>query len=499
MRFLKINDSHSTKKNIVLFLFMSIFLIKGIFYAVYITPPLLNTSPDDVGHISYIQYLASERKLPILFETTLEDSSHRLFEAYGEVRNVSFKNILVTEEKFIKDNSINWIVQHPPLYYLIMTPVYLITKLFTSQLSMIIIVLRLATIPLGLACIYVINKLMDILKVRNTVRYCILSCFVFSMPIQYYFSNITNDSLLIFLCILTLYFLLRYTIKYQVKDYNIFVVCCALIVMTKYTGALILLGYVAYFIYKSLKKTGLKTTIKLCVRGGILGALIVSPVFIRNFLLYGNPVALAGAQPPLHDITYLQFIREKGYIDLLYQACLALVGWGNLIVADYRLKWISAFILSSLAFLCILKVTNKTVKLMTFYSCLISVYILFHILTIGLSAIISIISFFIISIYLTTAQSMELNRKEVNIFFFGTIVLVFLVFMFKHYEICLNRGYVAAVSGRYYYIAIFPFQYLIFNVLEEYKFKYTKYIPILITSILMSFEVQTIVRCIEKW
>jgi len=55
------------------------------------------------------------------------------------------------------------------------------------------------------------------------------------------------------------------------------------------------------------------------------------------------------------------------------------------------------------------------------------------------------------------------------------------------------------MHGRYYYIAVFPFLYLIFNILEEFKFKYTKYLPILMTSVLMSIEVQTIVRCLERW
>ncbi|HOD62077.1 MAG TPA: hypothetical protein PKG96_08250 [Bacilli bacterium] len=151
------NDYHSIKKNTVLFIFLSIFLIKGIFYAVYITPPLLNTSPDDVGHISYIQYIASEKKLPILYETAFEDSSNKLYKAYGEDQELSsYKDILVHKETF-NNKSVNGIAQHPPLYYLLMAPVYLIIKLFTSKLYLIILVLRLATIPFGLASIFLLT------------------------------------------------------------------------------------------------------------------------------------------------------------------------------------------------------------------------------------------------------------------------------------------------------------------------------------------------------
>ena len=51
---------------------MLIFFFKGIFYAVYFIPPYMYSSPDDVGHISYIQYIADMKSLPVLMQSMLE-------------------------------------------------------------------------------------------------------------------------------------------------------------------------------------------------------------------------------------------------------------------------------------------------------------------------------------------------------------------------------------------------------------------------------------------
>lgn len=476
------NDSHSIKKNIVLFLFMSIFLIKGIFYAVYITPPVVGTAPDDTGHLSYIQYIASERRLPILNETPLESVTLKCHQYYNDRSSSGYENFLVTKEEFDKRSDGNWIAQHPPLYYLIMTPVYLITKLFTNQLSIIIIVLRIITITFGLLFICTISKIMDLLQSKKIVQYCILSSIVFSMPIQYYFSNITNDSLLIYLCALSLYFLLKYRIKKQEKSYFHFVICCALICITKYTGALVIITYIAYFLWFSLKENRIKKTLKLSLQGIFLGGMIVFPVFMRNFILYGNPLAVAQVGNDTFNMSFTQFIIDKNYLDILYQACVTFVGMRDFIVADKQIKWVFAFILASLAFLCIIKVKNKYVRLFTFYSCYISAYVFLYHLNVEFNTMISLFSILIIGLYMIASNIIDLKKKEINLFFFLVVLVVFLIFMFMHYNIALNNGFARAVHGRYYYIAIFPFLYLIFNILEEYKFKYTKYLPILITS-----------------
>ena len=493
------NDSHSIKKNIVLFLFMSIFLIKGIFYAVYITPPVVGTAADDTGHLSYIQYIASEKKLPVLYKTSLEKVTFDLWNSYMPNKSIDVDRFIITGEKFDEKYDDNWIAQHPPLYYLWMTPIYLIAKLITNKLYILIIILRLATIPFGIASIFVMSKVMDILKTKSIVRYCILISFVFSAPMQFYFSNVTNDSLLIFLCILSLYYLLKYTTGKDTKHFYLFVVCCALTVMTKYTGALVLTGYILYFLYKSIKEDGIKKTANLCIQGGILGGIIVAPVFLRNYILYGNPVKTFNNNTLLYEITFFQFIKDKGYFNELYSHLVTLIGWKDLIISTNLTKSLNAIILSGLSCFCLYKDNRKGRALFILFTGEISIFVLHHILNLELSVSVALISFLIISYYMLTLKELTLFKKEINGLFIFTIITMFLIYMSQHYKICLHRGHTGGMHGRYYYIAVFPFLYLIFNILEEFKFKYTKYLPILMTSVLMSIEVQTIVRCLERW
>ena len=487
------------QSNIILFIFMAIFLAKGIFYAAYITPPSAGTAPDDIGHISYIQYVASEKKLPILFETSFENITTESHKSYYNFETINYKKFIVEDEQFDEKNGVNWIAQHPPLYYLLMSPIYLIAKLLTNKLYILIIILRLATIPFGIASIFVMSKIMDILKTKNIVRYCIFTSFVFSAPMQFYFSNITNDSLLIFICILTLYFLLKYTTEKHIKHFYLFVVCCALTVMTKYTGALVLIGYILYFLFKSIREDGIKKTARLCVQGGIIGGIIVAPVFLRNYILYGNPVKTFNNNTLLYEITFFQFIKDKGYFNELYSHLVTLIGWKYLITSTNLTKSLNAIILSGLSCFCLYKDNRKGRALFILFTGEISIFVLHHILNLELSVSVALISFLIISYYMLTLKELTLFKKEINGLFIFTIITMFLIFMSHHYKVCLHRGHTGGMHGRYYYIAVFPFLYLIFNILEEFKFKYTKYLPILMTSVLMSIEVQTIVRCLERW
>jgi len=500
---MKITNMKKYKQpNIIMFTLMLIFLIKGVFYAVYITPLSAGTSPDDIGHISYIQYIASEKKLPVLFDANLENVTSQSQISYFQHNTTNLLTISVEKkEQFDKKNGYNWIVQHPPLYYLIMTPIYLFTELFTNNFHILLLALRLATILFGMASIYVMDEIMDLLQTKDVVRYCILVCFVFFAPMQYFYSNVTNDSLLIFLCILTLFFLLKYTKEKLIKNYYFFVISCGLVMMTKYTGALVLISYIAYFLYKSVKEDGIKQTIKLCVLGLLIGGAIVASVFIRNYILYGNSVQLA-ADPNEnlnYQITFYQFIKDKNYLDTLYTFLITFIGARNFIYATSFMKWVVAILVAILSFLCSLNDNNKNRQLLINIMGIITGIILLRVLDLELSLCIASISFIILSFNLLTSKEMNAEKKEINWFFFVTILVVFLIFMLEQYKASQHYGYVRAVQGRYYYIVAFPFLYLLFNILEEYEFKYTKYFPVLLTIFLMLCEAKTIILCLGNW
>ncbi len=494
---IKVNDVFKNYKIVIIF--MMIFLIKGILYSLYVSPTVMYSSPDDVGHLSYIQYIATERKLPVVHETPLETISKSAFQAYNDKDYATYNEFYIDLEEFSDMTDKNWITQHPPLYYLLLTPIYLLARLYTNHLPTIIMILRIATIPIGLVSIFYIEKILRLLKASIIIRYCIHISFVFSPGIQYYYSMITNDSLLTLISIVSLYFLLKYLKYKKLYDFYLFVIFCALGILTKYTFGLVLIGYGFYFLFKSFKEDGIKYTTKLCVFGMILGVAILAPILGRNFILYGNIFEVANEQIKNYDFTIFEFIVDKNYLDELYTHIVMLIGWRTFIRAPIFMKSTATFILVFLALLCIIRDNYKYRRsLVALTSCFLIV-ILKQIFYLQVNLYLSIAAIFVIFLYMLLSNHISYEKREIIAFFIFTIFIVIIIYLKQHYTIGLNRGRTGAMHGRYYYIILFPFLYSIFSVIEEWSSKFKKYIPSALLTLLMLCEIQVIKICIEMW
>jgi hypothetical protein len=483
----------------VIYLLMVVFFIKGLMYSIYLIPPMAGASPDDVGHISYIQYIAKEKKLPVIYKTKLENITEISYEEFENREIFNYKSLEVNIEEFDDGNGDNWIAQHPPLYYILLTPVYMIAKLFTNKLYILIIILRIATISLGVSSIYFLNKIMNVMKSKRVVRYTILSIFTFSAPIQFYFSTITNDSLLVFLCILSLYLLLM-CITYNInKYYYLFIISCAFICLTKYTGAFVVICYVLFFAYKSWRENGLLSTIKKLVAGGTLGLIILSPIFIRNLYLYGNILQVYDKQAINYHYNIIYFIKNLGYFNEIYSHILTLIGWKSMIVSSNLMRTVVALIISILWFLSLLKRQNRTYQFVNYSIYIIAIAILYNNLNIKFSTSIVIISLILLIINRITQKNITKEKKEIIIFYTITSLIVCIAFMYQHYIIAGTRGITGAMHGRYYYIIIFQVQYLLFEVLEDYENRLIKYTPFIVACIAIFFEIQTVYGCLINW
>lgn len=486
------------QKNFLLILFICIFFIKGLIYAVYITPPAMGTAPDDVGHLSYIQYIASEKKLPVLHITSLENITTQSWNLYQNRQYQDYIHLEIRDEAFDKSNGKNWIAQHPPLYYLLMVPIYAFAKLFTNQLALLIIVLRISTLLFGVASVYVINRILDILEADSIVRNCILISFVFFTPIQYYFSNITNDSLLIFLCLLTLFFLLQYIYQKKQKSFYLFVIGCTLVFLTKYTGALVLIGYLLFLLYKSYKEYGIKYTTLLFCKGSIIGLALISPLLIRNYTLYHAFFPVYDINTRLYNYNIYQFIAG-GYINELYRHLITLIGWTTMIAAPRFICVLVAMLVTSVAYLYCLDIKKNKSLIATVLLCFSFIFVAHYFLTIDWSASLAITSGAVILVCIFYKDSRLQHEKEIDVFFVTTIIIVFIVFAVQHYIIFCHRGHTGAMHGRYYYIAIFPMLYLIYNRLSHVHWKLKKYIPAVLMLIIMSCELYMMKQCVILW
>ena len=446
---------------------MMIFFIKGIIYAIYIVPPMMGMAPDDIGHFSYIQYLAIEKKLPVLTEATIEEIPYASF---NESKQGIFQDLKLNRY-FHPTNSENWIVQHPPLYYLIMMPFYILATYFTDSLANVLIFLRIMTLLIGVLTIFIIYKILHILVSNFYIQSCILFSFVFSPNFQYYFSNITNDSLLIFLCTLSLFFLIYYFKFLKTKYFFFFVITSACVILTKYTGALLLIGYIILFLVWEIKNKGIKKTLYISILGLLIGFILIAPYFYHNFILYNNlfwPKSynysnyLYSSQSK-NIFSLFRFLIENKYFDKIFQNVCILIGWTNVIGSNYIITLYNAIIIAFFSLL-YLKGRSNSFKFILLFLSILLFSISFFYFKFYISTSIVVAASLIIGLSLFTGCK---KSRIIDMGLFVSILIVVIGFIYEHYSIYLNIGGLDAINGRYYYILFFPVTYLVFNSLQN--------------------------------
>jgi len=448
---------------------------------------MMGMAPDDIGHFSYVQYLAVEKKLPVLEETTIEEIP---LLSSTESKKGFFSDLKINDY-FHSTNTKNWIVQHPPLYYLLMAPFYQIATYFTKSLAKILIVLRIVTVLIGVLTIFIIYKILNNLKTNFYMNSCILFSFVFSPTIQYFFSNVTNDSLLIFLCTLALLFLIHFFTSQNKIFFFFFVISSACIILTKYTGGLILIGYILLFLMWEINNQGIKKAISLSIQGLLIGILIISPYFYHNYRLYNNIFWPEGviSPPAKNNLLFSKFFIESKYLDKIYQNICLLIGGTNNIGANYFIMLYNAIIIAFSGLLFQKEISSKFYKFIIISLSILFFVLAYTLLNLNLSTSIVISSTVLIGFSLLIINE---NNKILNLGLFFSILIVFLIFLYEHYNIFLDYGYLEAINGRYYYIAFFPASYLIFLPIKYVKAKFQRLFSVSYLICQICFEIWVI-------
>lgn len=490
------------KKNAAYVIMVLFFLIKGIIYGVFITPPYPGTSPDDPGQISYVIYIAKEHRLPLLHETKIEatvkncisDYARKDFNSFSASKNTY--NIGIGEFESCRD--VNWIVQHPPLYYLFLLPFYMISTVFTRSLPAIIIVMRMATLVfLGCGTLICLIKILDLLAVSGIAKKCILIAFLFSPAIQYFLVMIDNDAMVIFLAMLSFYLFFKYLKEGSLKALYGFSVVCGCIMITKYTGGLILPAYAIMYLYHALhiKKTKAVVVLKQAVLCILLFGIVVAPVYLRNYASYQNIMPVFDSEPPIYDYSFRQFITESTYIQEIYRHIVCVLGYERMIGPPIYMRCIWALFLFLLFLSCIWKNKERNTYIL---SCIIGILLCKVFLNINFYIGLAISA--IVGIFFYKLLNNRKNREfEIVLLSVLTICITVAIFIYKHYGIYIHRGHPGATHGRYYYTLIFPFFYLIFGELEKIKAKQRRAIPAIFVSILLVMEAHMQYLCLKTW
>ncbi|MEA5084316.1 MAG: glycosyltransferase family 39 protein [Lachnospiraceae bacterium] len=465
------------KKNKFLHLMVAIFLLKGIFYGVYAIPLHMGSTPDDVGHLSYVAYMAKEHKIPVLFKTKFEETSYRNYDDVLKNRDVIDSNYLINEGEYRESEDYNYIAQHPPLYHLYLLPFYLVTTMFTSQLSNIVIVLRLATIPLGIITLLCLYKTLELLNAGDIAKKCAIVCFTFSSAMQYFLTIVDNDAMVICLSSVSFYLFIKYLKQANIKDLYLFAAASGGIVITKYTGAVVLPAYALIYLYHCVvrKKQKLSDFTKQSAICLAIFGVMVAPVLIQNYVRYELLFPKYDSFEMRYNYSLYQFISKIKYFDIMFRNIVNYTGWMVMVVTSKTMKVLCSLIVSYIFFL---KSTKfKGLWFIPFVTAtIISLELSMEYLTGFIISVISCIMLLSISKYDLTSQQ-DKDDKEVCILSLAMILSYVIVVFVSQYKLFVAYGMARALHGRYYYVLVLPFFWLIFRNLNLYNEKATKYLP----------------------
>ena len=512
------------KEHFILFMAILIFVVKGVYYSVFLVPATLGEAPDEVGHFSYVHYLVDQKKLPVLYETRLYLNEQSMFLNYFFDNEDDFEDYVIDETfagcKAINPNKDavynlvtgceNWIVQHPPLYYLLLIPTFFITSLFSTNLQVLIIALRLTNLIWGVLFVVFFYRILKMLKVDVVLTVVAMSFVVFSSMIQYTFSIITNDSLLITLSVMSIFYLLRFQNSRSNKDFLLFVIFTFSMIVTKYTAILVVIPYGLYFFFILFRNKEKKRIVRYFIEGAVVFLVVVVPVVVRNYVLYGElfPTYDPILEGVYSNMNYFDFINTS-YLFAIVRFIFFEVGMKSTLVMN-GLMFLLVGVQYLLSVLMVLFV-NRATQLFGFYQKILLFVFLFAVhFTWGMLDIdslgvnLSVLMLEVIVFYcfiLLRENWKDVEKRNTLLFFMVTIFFMVFGFSLIHLNIYNYFGAFRGTHGRYYLILIVPFllSFLEGNaILMRYGKMVRFLIPIMIVFSMLT-EIYSIYLMNSRW
>jgi 4-amino-4-deoxy-L-arabinose transferase-like glycosyltransferase len=206
-----------------------IFVVKQV-VTVFVMPPF--TGHDEVAHFGYLRIVADEHRIPIIPDLEEWRAS---WTARGPAPGDYLPNDLYRYRRFALDwccdprdqphyanvppggmslagqifpNGWQYVANHPPLYYVLMTPVFKAVQSLSLENQMY--VLRAAAIPIGMLVIWLTYLMAGLLFPRERLMAMVAPTFVaFQTQVSYESAMVNNDIVLIGMFTVLVYLLLR--------------------------------------------------------------------------------------------------------------------------------------------------------------------------------------------------------------------------------------------------------------------------------------------------
>lgn len=314
------SDSGASLKWLHIVLIMSgLFFIKAVVFAWMVTP--LWDTPDETGHYSYIESLA-DGQYPVLGVATMG-------------RDVT--------RSWLGDKAappLNWIAQHPPLYYALDTPVLLAARAVGLDFDQQVRSTRILSALFGAGALFGLA-----LFITNATESRELglaaAIFVGATPMFLHLSTgVTHDTLL---ACLGAWSAERYSRWIGGRDIRYAYTCAALLALgciTKITALAAAVPLMA-LITLQIMQMNLPWRLRLShvVSIGFVAFLPITVWMIYNFLSFGNPLAdssMLGAKSIPVPIGMWEFVSLQPFWQHTLFNYVGLIGWSN----DGTLRWL---------------------------------------------------------------------------------------------------------------------------------------------------------------
>ncbi len=435
------------KKGLSIGLLIAVFFCKELFWA-YLVPPW--KAPDEIAHYGYVQSLYMEKAFPILGKATFIE---RNFES-GSMRRVGLDEfpgtaagLSGTFESLPKGPYINWIAQHPPLYYLLMLPFY---SMLPHDGYIALMFLRLISIILGCITLYFSHKTLKLLfGNREPFNIVVVSCMAFLPGFSYISALVNNDNLVVALSSVLFFYWVKDIHGYDVRRSIAIGILLGFLALTKVTALPLWIAGFLIGIYKWHRIAGLhpddkKTLVKdfifnMSVVFG-LAVLICSFWYIRNLQLYGTLL------PDMNSA-----VKSNPHLLIDYPDLGTRFPELVKVPQNFNYSLFDFFVMKNFFY----EYFKNFLGLFGFPPINLATWQNISFLSLALASIFGLIRF----AYAKIKENRAINRKTDMVIWFLMVVpflLVFLLLLYKIYHIYLARGILGGMHGRYIYDVLLP-------------------------------------------
>lgn len=299
----------------------AVLFCKYLYLAFFVTP--LWDIPDETGHLAYVMEIAEGRGVPILGSAQIPS------EIMAHMRNTHSAA-----------PSGNWIAQHPPFYYLVAALPYWFAEFFTSNIEILYRIPRIVAAACGALLVLVLYRMARLLGHGDRAALCFSGCAVSIPMVSHLSSGTSHDVPIFFVAALSLFFLVRFILRHELRDAYFAAIVLGLAGSMKMTAWLLLPPFLVIMAWE-LRGPGRSWALQfLCV--GAAATALPAAWMLRNLYQYGDPTytALVTSKwqlaEPLRS-SFLTFLSTTPVIDQYLLHYYGLIGWAG--TGAGKLNW----------------------------------------------------------------------------------------------------------------------------------------------------------------